>query len=331
MIQKFYNKLSEQEKKIFYIAVGVGVLALFDLLFLRPVTSRLSVIDQEISEKEIGMKRDLRFLGYQDRILNEMKAYESYYAKEAQSPDQIRAEFLQQIEKLATGSKVNLTKISPSGEQERKGFIEYYADLECDGLFDNVVSFMHQVDSTKDLLKIVKMNLTGRAAGSRDVSAVMKVVKVILDPKAVWVQAELVEQLKSAKPSEPKGAGSADPARDLDKKSAGSGARAGASGSVPEEKGSAEGAAGKGASAQAGGASAGGAAGGKEGAGSGGGGSGGDGGQRALKGKGEGVGVAGGGGSGGGGGAAGAGASGSGGGGSGGGGGAAGSGASGSG
>ncbi len=195
MIQKFYSKLSDKEKKIFYFAAAAVILALFDLLFLGPVTSRLKSIDEEIVQKENSLKRDLRLLSYQNRILAERETFSPYYSTETMTPDQVKASFLQKIEMLATEAKINLTKVAPSGEEAKKGFIKYFADLECTGNLEDIVKFMHAVDSTQDLLKIVKVNIISKQS-AKEVSATMTVVKIIFDPRAVWTERELAQRAR---------------------------------------------------------------------------------------------------------------------------------------
>ncbi len=191
LIQKFYSKLSEKEKKIFYVSASVVILALFDLLFLRPVTSQLKDIDMQIFERENDIRRDMRFLSYRERIMKEKQAFSPYYIKELKSPDQVKAEFLQKVESLATEAKVTLIKIAPSEEKEKKGYLSYYAELECSGSLEDIVKFMHLIDSTQELLKVVKVVINAGKPGAKEVSVSMTVVKIILDPKAVMSNKEL--------------------------------------------------------------------------------------------------------------------------------------------
>ena len=131
MIQNFISKLSPKEKKIFYIAIIFVVIAFLDRLFLGPVMSRLHSIDSEIEQQKNAIKSDLRFLSYKDRILKENEDFGIYYTKKAQTEEEIIAAFLKKIEMFASESKVNLIKVSPSEAKQKKGYMEYYADLEC--------------------------------------------------------------------------------------------------------------------------------------------------------------------------------------------------------
>ncbi len=181
MIQDFFNKLSANERKFFYIALLFALLAVFDRLFLGPVTSKLKLLDDAIEEQKNMIKGDLRLLSYKDKILKENDALKPFFAQKIQTEEEIIAAFLKHIEILATESKVNLIRVNPSDSKSKKGFIEYYANLECDGLLENVVKFMHSIDASEDLLKVVKFNMGPKKAGSEEVSASMTVVKIIVD------------------------------------------------------------------------------------------------------------------------------------------------------
>ena len=181
MIQNFISKLSPKEKRIFYIAIIFVVVAFLDRLFLGPVMSRLHSIDSEIEQQKNAIKSDLRFLSYKDRILKENEDFGVYYTKKAQTEEEIIAAFLKKIEMLASESKVNLIKVSPSEAKQRKGYMEYYADLECDGHLEDIAKFIYAINTSPDLLKIVKLSINPKKAGSEDMSAVLQVTKLIVN------------------------------------------------------------------------------------------------------------------------------------------------------
>lgn len=202
MIQKFYNKLSEKEKKVFHIAIAMVTLAFFDMLFLRPVLSRMRSLDEEIKQKENVVKRDLRFLSYKERILKENIAFNNYFINQEQTEEEIIAGFLKTVEMIATDASVNLIKLNPSESKKKKGYIEYYADLECAGELKNVIRFMHLIDSTENLLKVVKMSIVSKAAGTDEVLAVMTLIKIIVDSTSIEEDQQILaseEQLAQMK------------------------------------------------------------------------------------------------------------------------------------
>lgn len=192
MIQNFISKLSPQERKIFYIAACFIILALVDRIFFGPLTSKLKSLDEDIEQEKNVIKRDLRFLMYKDKILKENEELSIYYSKAPKTEEEIIADFLKAVEILATEAKINLIKVSPSETKPKKGYVEYYADLECDGPLENVAKFIHSIDSSKDLLKIVKMDLAPKKASANEISAVMSVVKFVIDVSSIEEEEKLL-------------------------------------------------------------------------------------------------------------------------------------------
>jgi len=182
MIQKFVTKLSEKEKKIFYVTIIFVSFALLDRLFLGPVLDRLSVIETEIEAQENSIQRDLRFLAYEGKITQESKAFSKYFTDTIQDDDVVNAAFLSTVEKLATQSNVNLIKSNPSESKKEKKYIKYYANLDCVGDLENVITFMHLINSTEDLLRVVTLNMTPKRGEGDEVNASMTVVKLVVNP-----------------------------------------------------------------------------------------------------------------------------------------------------
>ena len=185
MLQNFFSRLSPQEKRIFYATVILVVVALFDRLFLGPATARLRSLDDEIKDEESVIKSNLRFLSFKEKILKENAAFKPYFLTKAKTEEEIIATFLKKVEILASEAKVNLIRVNPSDSRQKKGFMEYYANLDCEGALEDVVKFMYAVDTSLDLLKIVKLSMNPKRAGSEEINATMTIVKVIVDDSSL--------------------------------------------------------------------------------------------------------------------------------------------------
>jgi len=195
VIQEFYSKLSEKEKKIFYVATMLILFAFTDRLFLGPVLSRMKLLDEEIIQQESSVQRDLRFLSYKDRIRNESKKVSSYYSTEVLTEEEIIAAFLKKLEIMATQVNINLIKVSPSEGEQKKGYLEYSANLECNGNFENIIQFMHLIDTTEELIKISKISITPKKGKENNVQAAMVVAKIIVDADEDTSPPELIEEI----------------------------------------------------------------------------------------------------------------------------------------
>jgi len=185
LIHKFYSKLNDQEKKIFFATTLILSLALLDRLFFGPVFQKLKVIDEEISGQEISIKRDLRFLSYKEKIKAESKVFDKYFIKKVLDSDVVNREFLKKVEELASESTVNLVKSNPAEPKKQKDYMEYYVNLDCTGTLENMIKFMHLVNSTEDLLKVIKFNMSPQKGTSNEVNTSMTISKLIMYPFAV--------------------------------------------------------------------------------------------------------------------------------------------------
>ena len=182
MFQQIYTKLSEKERKILYVTILFIILAFVDRLFLSPTGERLKTLDQDIKEEENDIKKDLHFLSYKAKILKESETLRPYFSHKEKTEEEIIASFLKKIEILATQANINLVKVSPSEAKDKKGYKEYSANLECSGTLPNLVTFLHLVDSSSDLLKTTKLNMSVKKAGTEDLLSTMTVTKIIMDP-----------------------------------------------------------------------------------------------------------------------------------------------------
>jgi len=200
VIQNFISKLSAQEKKIAYITVGFFVLALFDRVFFGPVMSQLKSLDEQIEQEKNMGKRDLRFLSYKNKIIKEDEAFRVYYDQKFQTEEEIIAAFLKKVEVLASESQVNLIKVSPDNSIFQKGFIEYFANLECNGPLENLAKFMHAIDASPEMLRITKFSVTPKKASEQDVQSAITVVKMIINPPSDDEAGEINKLTNKAKP-----------------------------------------------------------------------------------------------------------------------------------
>ncbi len=184
MLHDFYTKLSNQEKLFLYITLGVISVAVFDFLFLQPVMSKLHVLDVQIVQTKDDIKRDVRYLAYKDKVLKEDEVYRVFQPDEQKTEEQIFSAFLKTVENFASEVDVTAGKINPGEVVHKKGYAQYFANMECSGKFENIVKLIHKIDTTTNLLKVVKLNIAGKKSSADEVTVVMRISKLILDVKS---------------------------------------------------------------------------------------------------------------------------------------------------
>ena len=186
MINKFISGLSATEKKVLTVAMIFVLLAFFDRLLIGPSLSRLKDIDESIVKEEAGIKQNMRFLTYRDRIVKEAATFKDFYSRDVRAEEEVIGEFLKKIELMATQSKVELSKISPLGQDYKKDFIKYFVTLDCSGKFEDITNFIYAVNNSRDLLKVEKMNIVGNSRELDKVQAGLTISRMIMgvDPSA---------------------------------------------------------------------------------------------------------------------------------------------------
>lgn len=180
MLNKFVSGLNEKERKIFYITAIVVCLAMLDRLFLNPVMGHLKVLDKKIEEEKMAIMRDRRILSYETKIKNDSEVFNKYFSASVPDDDVVNNEFFRLIERLASQSNVSLIKSNPSHIDKDDQLNEYFASVDANGKLEDVMSFMHTVNTTEDLLKVTEFNMTPQRGQENTVKVSMTIVKVIV-------------------------------------------------------------------------------------------------------------------------------------------------------
>ena len=182
MFQDLLTKFSDREKKILYYgAIPAWLVAFFYLLFFGPVMNKLDALHEQRSRQEDIVRGDLLFLKYdKERIQKEIEALSKYFVQKQQDVDVINAEFLSVVEGLATLSNVNLVKSNPAETEKEKYYSKYFANLDCEGKLEDVIAFLHRINSSNELLKVVRFNMSSKRGSPDVVNVSMTVAKLIV-------------------------------------------------------------------------------------------------------------------------------------------------------
>jgi len=197
VITKFLANLSNKEKKILYIAVPFVLIALYDRLLVAQALDSLNMLDEKIVIQERTIKADLRFLQYKDRILAENEAYAKFIFTEDIENKDINRNFLSTVENMAAQSNVNIIKSNPTEALVENDYIKYFANVDCAGSLSDMLSFMHNINSTDDLLKVVRFKMTPKRGEESSVNASMTLSKLVVQPS--HAKAKDIEEVEEVK------------------------------------------------------------------------------------------------------------------------------------
>ncbi|MCX5678722.1 MAG: type 4a pilus biogenesis protein PilO [Candidatus Omnitrophica bacterium] len=156
---EFFYKLSKKEKIGLMAAIVVIALMLIDRLVISPIGNRIQRIDQEIKFSEKKLSRDLRNMNNKDIIEREYKKYKNYVKKSSVSDEEDVANILGEIEGLARSSSVSLVDIKPQAPKRADFYKEYAIEVEVEGSMEQVITFLHDLNSSAQLLRAVKLRI----------------------------------------------------------------------------------------------------------------------------------------------------------------------------
>ncbi|MBF0479841.1 MAG: hypothetical protein HQL26_10195 [Candidatus Omnitrophica bacterium] len=183
---KLISKFSENERKLFYGAIISVVLALFFCLFVWPMQGNVDKLQSDIEAQKTEIKSDLKYLAYKDRIAAENEKYAKFYVENLKDDDVINADFLRTIEKIASEAGVALSKNNVSTSKKSKYYVEYFDNADCAGKLDDIIKFIHMINSSDALMKVSKLSIVPKRGGTDNaVSASMEIVKMVTNSKMI--------------------------------------------------------------------------------------------------------------------------------------------------
>lgn len=180
MIKNFYDKLSKNEKMLFFVTLGFISLALLDAFLLGPILSRSHVMDAEIHAKEEIIKRNLRIISFRDSIESEYLGYQSYLDSAEKGREEIIGDLLKKIEVIAKEHTIAIINIQPGDMIENPVFQEYKTSLECEGAFADVLGFMKDLEGSEFLFKITKYSMIPKSKGGEMLVCTMDISRVFI-------------------------------------------------------------------------------------------------------------------------------------------------------
>lgn len=178
-IRTFFSGLSQKEKKMLYVSVILLTMMLFDRLVISPISSETSAVKEEITEKLSLTRKNIRLLGYKERILEEDDRYSSYYTRQGLSREVTIATFLGDVENMAKNSGIALNNIDPVRESQRKGYTEFSLELECQGKMSEVFEFLYKIDVSEKPMRVESFQIAVRNRDNNEVRASVTVTKMI--------------------------------------------------------------------------------------------------------------------------------------------------------
>ena len=174
-----WDKLSKKEKIGLSVAFAFLALAFLDRLLISPIRTKFNALNLQIriSEKQLG--GDMRNINQKKFIGEEYEQYLPYIRRSGSDEEEV-AKILGEIEALARKSSVYLVDMKPRKPREVEFYKEYTVEIEAEGYMESLMSFIYQVNTSSQLLRIETLRLNLTKGGSNVLSASMLITKVLI-------------------------------------------------------------------------------------------------------------------------------------------------------
>jgi len=175
----FWDKLSKKEKIGMSFAIAFILIASTDRLIVNPIRGRFQRVNQaiKISEKQLG--HDLRNVHLKKQIEEEFEKYVQYVERSGSDAEESK-KFLGEIESLAQQSNVDLVDIKPQKPIEVDFYKEYSVEIEVQGKIADLMTFLHRINISAQLLRVEKFRLNAKDSGTKALKSSMLITKVLV-------------------------------------------------------------------------------------------------------------------------------------------------------
>jgi len=152
----WWAKLSQREKRFFYIAALAVSLAFLDRFVLQSALNKMAMINAEILEIQEKLRADQYYLKNESVIRQEYQNYISLIKPTTSVTNATALQIL--IEKIATDSSVSIEGIQEYLTRDGKNKIAI--QFNCFGKGPEMMTFLYKISDDTPLLKIEKIALS---------------------------------------------------------------------------------------------------------------------------------------------------------------------------
>ena len=181
----FVSRLTQRGKMVFYGVLVVLSLLMLDRLMRRPILAKMEELDKDIVKTEASIKKALGVISREEALLDQAVMYASYL-KKVGSDDKEKLSLQNYIEILASKSSIKVGEVkaglkrAEDGEEDT-GQKTYVVKLTCEGGMDQLVSFFHDVEASKEkLLKIEVFSMVLKGRDSDTVICTMEITRDVI-------------------------------------------------------------------------------------------------------------------------------------------------------
>ncbi|MFA6358163.1 MAG: type 4a pilus biogenesis protein PilO [Candidatus Omnitrophota bacterium] len=158
---EFLTRLSNKEKRLFYITVAIIALVFFDRVVFRPVMNKLESFNGKINLEEKKLEKSMLILQEEAVIASEYKKI-AQNIKQEQSDEETTATLLSNLEKMANSVSVFISDMKPNLVEKFDFYKKYSVKIEAEAKISNLADFIYQLENSPKLFRISDFRLTSQ-------------------------------------------------------------------------------------------------------------------------------------------------------------------------
>lgn len=175
----FISRLSQRERIVFYVTIGVVSLVLVDRMILTPILDKINHLGAAIRSQEETIEQSLIIVTQEKRIEAESDRY-AIYLSEPETEEKVATAFLKKIENLAKKSSVYVVDIKSSGKKVDGDIVRHFVKLNFEAQMEQVINFFYNVTNFEQLVKIEGYQIRPKSEGSSIIICSISISKTII-------------------------------------------------------------------------------------------------------------------------------------------------------
>lgn len=179
IINKFLGQLSKRERIILYAAFGIICASVIFKYIIEPVAIRSKNITKEIETKRLKIEKGERLSLSKEQIEKDFAEIAKNLRFEGSS-QQLTSLLLNKIEKLAEESGVHITNIKPQKINKIDFYQKMSVEIKLDAAISQILKFLYDLESSQDLIKIERIQISTTTSGQQSLNAIVLVSKISL-------------------------------------------------------------------------------------------------------------------------------------------------------
>ena len=175
----FAANLSKREKLILAITVTVISIAFSYNLIIKPYLKVLSALNRDIASLEAKLLKATHYI-QKKTVIEEgfQEAMRNFKLEQGVSGEQQIARILIELENLGSLSGAHITDIKPKPMKNYDFYSEFIIELRFDAEIEEAAKFIYEIQQSKELLKIEKLQLNIKSADSPLLEGYLQVRKI---------------------------------------------------------------------------------------------------------------------------------------------------------